>query len=170
MKYQLTRHLIAGVAALVVMGSMSAIVQEAQGADQTAVRKAMMKQNSAMLKNVKRVLKGGRRAVAAEDLAIGGEILAANADNMLRLFPRGSGGSKTRAKAAIWKDWSGFKAAAAVMKAEANKFTEVALTGDKAAIKKQAGRLGKVACGGCHKKFRRGKKKKKKKMKKKKRS
>lgn len=162
MKYQLTRHLVTGVAALVIVGSMGAIVQEAQGADPYAVRKAMMKQNSAMLKNVKRFLKGGRRAVGAEDLAIGGEILAVNADNMLKLFPKGSGGGKTRSKAAIWTDWSGFEAAAAVLKVEANKFTKVARTGDKAAIKKQVGMLGKLGCGGCHKKFRGPKKKKKK--------
>ena len=162
MKYQLTRHLIAGVAAMVVIGSMGAMVQEAEGADPYAVRKAMMKQNSAMLKNVKGFLKGGKRAVGAEDLAIGGEILAVNADNMLKLFPKGSGGGKSRAKSDIWQDWNGFKAAAAVLKVEANKFANVARTGDKAAIKKQAGILGKAACGGCHKKFRGPKKKKKK--------
>ena len=162
MKFQFSRQLLAGVAALVIVGSVGVVVQEAQGADPIAVRKAMMKQNSAMLKNVKSFLKGGKRAVGAEDLAIGGEILAVNADNMLKLFPKGSGGGKSRAKAEIWQDWNGFKAEAAVLKAEANKFAEVARTGDKEAIKKQAGMLGKAGCGSCHKKFRGPKKKKKK--------
>jgi len=160
MKFQLSRHLVTGVAALVIMGSVGGVIQEAQGADPIAVRKAMMKQNSAMLKNVKRFAKGHKRAVGAADLAIGGEILAANADNMLKLFPKGSGGGKSRAKSSIWQDWNGFKAAAAVLKVEANKFAEVARTGNKEAIKKQAAVLGKAGCSSCHDKFRGPKKKK----------
>ena len=159
MKFQLSKHLVTGVAALVIVGSVGGVMQEALGADPIAVRKAMMKQNSAMLKNVKRFTKGHKRAVDAADLAIGGEILAVNADNMLKLFPKGSGGGKSRAKSEIWQDWNGFKAAAAVLKVEANKFAEVAKTGDKAAIKKQAGMLAKAGCGGCHQKFRGPKKK-----------
>ncbi len=163
MKFGISRILFAGVAVMIVAGGVGAVVQEAQSADPAAVRKALMKQNSAMLKNVKRFLKGHKRAVSADDLALNGVILAGNADIMLKLFPKGSGGGKTRAKAEIWQDWSGFKAAAATFKTEAMNYSKAAESGDKAAIKKAADQLGKVGCGGCHKKFRTAKKKKKKK-------
>ncbi len=161
MKFGISRFLIAGVAVITVAGGVGAVVQEAQSADPVAVRQALMKQNNAMLKNVKRFLKGHKRAVSAEDLALNGVILAGNADTILRLFAKGRGSGKTRAKAEIWQDWNGFKAAAANFKAEAMKYSKAAESGDKAVIKKAANRLNKSGCNGCHSKYRAPKKKKK---------
>lgn len=71
-------------------------------------------------------------------------------------FPAGSGpesGVKTRAKAEIWSDAAGYKAAVAKLETEAAKLEKVSKTGDVGAIKDQAKALG-GACGGCHKVYR----------------
>lgn len=71
-------------------------------------------------------------------------------------FPAGTGpdsGAKTRAKAEIWSDAAGFKAAVTKLEVEAAKLEKVSKTGDINAIKDQGKALG-GACGGCHKVYR----------------
>jgi len=74
------------------------------------------------------------------------------------LFPKGTSlnddAGKTRAKPDIWRNWSGFKARAATLKAEATKLSQAAKSGDKTAIATAFGSLGKNGCGGCHRQFR----------------
>ena len=60
---------------------------------------------------------------------------------------------QTRALPAIWTDWSGFEKDAHALTAAAEHLEKVAKAGDKDAIAKAAGGVGK-ACGACHKAYR----------------
>jgi cytochrome c556 len=82
--------------------------------------------------------------------------IAANAKAQYGWYPSGSGpesGQKTKAKAAIWSDPAGFRAAQMRLQKEADLFLKVAETGDKAKIQQQAKALG-AACAACHQKYR----------------
>ncbi len=72
------------------------------------------------------------------------------------LFPAGTGpeaGVKTGAKAEIWQKPDEFKKDAADMAAAAHALNVAAQSGDIAAIKDAAGKLGET-CKGCHQTFR----------------
>ena len=70
------------------------------------------------------------------------------------LFPPGSEkGHDTKALPAIWSDRAGFEKAGANLVAAADKLSEVAKTGDKAAFAEQFEAMGK-ACGACHRNYR----------------
>jgi cytochrome c556 len=71
-------------------------------------------------------------------------------------FPKGSGQAaypKSKALPEIWSDPSGFSAAAASLKTETAKLSQIAAAGDLDAIRVQTKATGQ-ACGGCHKKYR----------------
>lgn len=75
-------------------------------------------------------------------------------------FPAGTGpdaGVKTEAKANIWTDAAGFKAAAERFAAEASKLSDVATTDNLEAIRVQATATG-LACKNCHDTYREKKK------------
>lgn len=72
-------------------------------------------------------------------------------------FPAGTGpesGIKTAALPKVWEDEPTFKAAVMKFQEEASAFQTVAHTGDVAAIKAQAGKLGPGGCKNCHDNFR----------------
>jgi cytochrome c556 len=78
------------------------------------------------------------------------------ASGQLKYFPQGSGpqaGLKTRAKAVIWSDQAGFKAAQGEMVAAAGALQDAAYRGDVAALTAARTRLG-AACKNCHDKYR----------------
>lgn len=71
-------------------------------------------------------------------------------------FPEGSGPDavkNTEAKPEIWTNWDKFEAAMSDFQQEATKLTEVAKSGDEAAIKAQFGKTAET-CKACHKEFR----------------
>jgi cytochrome c556 len=71
-------------------------------------------------------------------------------------FPKGSGKAayaKSKALPEVWSDPSGFGAAAANLKTESAKLSQVAMAGDLDALRVQTKATGQ-ACGGCHKKYR----------------
>ena len=72
---------------------------------------------------------------------------------ILSMFPKGSDFGDTRAKPAIWGNWSKFKAATNAFVSESTKLVKVAESGDMKAFAKQVRATGK-SCGGCHKHFR----------------
>ncbi len=76
--------------------------------------------------------------------------------NLKKLFPKGSYKGKTRAKAALWKDWGKFEKQSAALKAASAKLV---LAADSGNAKKGLKAVYKT-CKGCHKPFR-GKKNKK---------
>jgi cytochrome c556 len=70
-------------------------------------------------------------------------------------FPKGTGpesGVKTEAKAEIWKDATGFAAAARRLEPEAAKLEALARAGDVAGARAQVRVVGGT-CKGCHDKF-----------------
>ena len=71
----------------------------------------------------------------------------------LSMFPEGSGKGRTRAKQAIWKNWSEYESAANNFERESTKLAEVAESGDMEALAKQVRATGKT-CSGCHRNFR----------------
>ena len=72
------------------------------------------------------------------------------------IFPKGSGGDKTRAKDEIWQNMGDFNKALSAFQAASAKLLEAANSGDKAAVGAALGGVGK-SCGGCHKPFRKKK-------------
>ena len=69
------------------------------------------------------------------------------------MFPKGTGLGNTKAKPAIWENWSKFESAVNVFVSESSKLVKVAESGDMKALAKQFRATGKT-CGSCHKKFR----------------
>ena len=76
-----------------------------------------------------------------------------NSKMILSMFPKGSDFGDTRAKPAIWGNWSKFEAATNAFVSESTKLAKVAESGDMKAFAKQVRATGK-SCGGCHKHFR----------------
>ena len=76
-----------------------------------------------------------------------------NSKMTMEMFPKGTGLGKTKAKLAIWENWSKFESAVNVFVSESSKLVKVAESGDMKALAKQFRVTGKT-CGGCHKDFR----------------
>lgn len=82
--------------------------------------------------------------------------LAQTSHDQYAWFPRGSGleaGEKTKAKAAIWTDAAGFKAAQDNFQQQAARMSQAVDAGDVSQMKTAARALGE-ACAACHSKFR----------------
>ncbi len=131
----------------------------ASAKDPVKVRQAAMKQLGGNLKGVAGFLKGGRRAGTAETVALRGQSIAAIADRIPAMFPKGTGNDElgkavTRAKSAIWEKPDAFKSAARTVRKNAEALTAAAAAGDKAAIGAALKALGKEGCAGCHRTFR----------------
>ena len=76
-----------------------------------------------------------------------------NSKMTLAMFPKGSGIGDTKAKTAIWENWSKFESATKAFVRESTKLAKVAESGDMKAFAKQVRATGKT-CGSCHKYFR----------------
>jgi cytochrome c556 len=124
------------------------------------VVKARVANFRAISKAHKAMKKAGKAGNAKAVAAAANEI-ASRAGKITGLFPKSTSRAKlskkaTRAKAAIWKDWPKFVAAAGNLKNAAVAVAAAAKAGDAKAGAKGIGKT----CGGCHKPFR-GKKAKK---------
>ena len=76
-----------------------------------------------------------------------------NSKMTLAMFPKGTGLGNTKAKPAIWENWSKFESAVQDFERESAKLAKVAESGDIEALAKQVRATGKT-CGGCHRNFR----------------
>ena len=76
-----------------------------------------------------------------------------NSKMTLALFPKGTGLGNTKAKPAIWENWSKFESAVQDFERESVKLAKMAESGDMEALAKQVRATGKT-CGGCHRNFR----------------
>jgi len=76
-----------------------------------------------------------------------------NSKMTLAMFPKGTGLGNTKAKPAIWENWSKFESAVQDFERESAKLAKVAESGDMEALAKQVRATGKT-CGGCHRNFR----------------
>lgn len=158
MKKWLRTGIVCATAALILGVSLGAYAA-AKPKDVVKYRKAVMKTNSAIYKNIRAITRG--KVDFSAQLASQAAALNANGQNIALLFPAGTGPDKikSRAKAAIWQDMAGLKAAAAKYSTATGKLAKFAKGGDAKAVKAQLKVVDK-ACRACHKKFR-GKKKKK---------
>ncbi len=163
---RLTIKQIAGVTVVAVIGivTLAACTSNSVGADEAIQqRKALMKTIFKNWKPIKAYAKSGKGSAA--DVVKYAKAINASADKIPGLFPKGTSrgdypDTVTRALPAIWKDWTGFEKAAKNLEAQSATLVKVAMGGDKDAITKQIGVMGKNSCGVCHKPFR-GKKVKK---------
>jgi cytochrome c556 len=147
-----------------VLGWVAIANSDAMGkGDVIAERKELMKNTSGNFKDAREKAKAGAYA----RIAINAQTIAINARHIPGLFPAGSTGSpedKSRAKAEIWQDWDGFKAASQQLQDAASDLYKLTKEADKMAVTEaqvtEALKAIGGACKNCHDKFRVPKKKK----------
>jgi cytochrome c556 len=117
-------------------------------------RQALMKEDGKAGGELFRMFKG-EAAYDATTVKKDADLIVKNLEKMAALFPPGSdkGPPETWAKAEIWTDAEGFKAAG---DAAYNAAKALAASTDEASFKAAVPALGQ-ACGGCHEKFRKPK-------------
>lgn len=120
-------------------------------------RRATMKRVGEHMRAVIAYVKGGPGT--PDQVALHASEIQAVADQLLEMFPEGSGtedplGVETGAKSEIWASWADFSEQAKLMSVEAAKLKEAAGAGDKSLIRQQFMTLGKNGCSGCHERFR----------------
>jgi len=154
-----TLKLIFSAALAVAIVASTAPVQ-AGPADTIKERRALMKNYGKNMKAISGYLKKGRGTAA--DVAASADKIAANASKIVALYPKGTATSdnvgKTRAKPEIWSERAKFEDAVGKLKTLAMNLAAAARTGNKGAIGKAMGAMGKQSCGGCHRAFRAKKK------------
>ncbi len=145
MKFSL-RAIPAGVLAAAVLFTGAAHAGEADIAYRQAVMKAVGGHMTAMSK----MLKDGVGDM--KNITVHADGMAALAKVAAGVFPAGSGpeAGKTEATAKVWSDKDGFAKVSAAFIEEANALAAAAKTGDKGAIGKALGALGKNGCKACH--------------------
>jgi cytochrome c556 len=122
--------------------------------DAVGVRINAYRETGAAFKTINDQLKSGTPVKIM--LRTSARTISNTARDQYNWFPAGSGaetGLKTKAKAVIWSDPAGFKAAQDRLAQEAALMSKVVETGDAAAMQKQAKALGQ-ACAACHQKYR----------------
>ncbi len=152
----LSVSILLGVAIMVSWAGTPTVAAEGKMAIE--MRLKLMK--GGVLKNflyVKKFVKEGKGSTAG--VAAHASLLNDASTQIVAYFPKGSGRGDfdektTRALPKIWENWRGFEAAAMRLTDESANLARVAAGGDKDAIAKQFGRMGKLGCGGCHKLFR----------------
>ena len=153
------------VSMAVALGLLTSCAGGMDSGDTVKARRDLMRNNNANLKAIGAFLKAGKGSAA--DVATRARKVAANAQRIKGLFPKGTSlkdlPGKTRAKPNIWarapihnqnEEMAAFKQAADMMGVYATRLAEAAGSGDKKAIGAALGNLGKRGCGGCHGQFR----------------
>jgi cytochrome c556 len=142
------RALIAGLAIALTAGT--ALAWDA--ASQIKDRQANMKQIGGNMKGLYDTLSGDKDPAKLKTYAANINALAGKVPSW---FPAGSGpasGEKTKAKAEVWTDAAGFKAAAGAFSTQAAKLNAAAQTGDAAKVQEAFGAV-RGTCKGCHDKY-----------------
>ena len=146
---------LALVIAAKAVSAMPSSVDAQMAGKSIEARRALMKNNGKNMKVIVGFVKKGMGTAA--DAAKSARMIASNIAQLPNHYPKGtaqgSGAGNTRAKAEIWTEWARFAGASAKGTELALNLAMAADTGDKGAIGKAMGALGK-GCGGCHKPFR----------------
>lgn len=148
MKKMMSAVLAAGL----VLGAAGASYAALDAAAVIKARQDGMKSQGGALKGLGQGLGSG---ASAADLKQFSAKLVDTSAQLPGWFPKGSGpesGVKTKAKAEIWSDAAGFKAAADNLKTQAGKLDTAVAGGDTDAIKAQFGAV-RAACKSCHEKY-----------------
>ena len=140
---------IAAILSLIACGSVNAGTPYEN-------RVKTMKQAGANLGALGKVAKGEAECTPA--LVGNAEALVQLSKGYLLLFPKDSGGGKSRAKAEIWSDWAGVEEKIKALQAAALGLPAAAKSCDSAKIGAAVKATGS-ACGSCHKAYRAPKKK-----------
>jgi cytochrome c556 len=147
------RALIAGLAIALTTGALTAGAAFAyDAASQVKDRQANMKQVGGNMKGLYDTLSGDKDPAKLKQYAAAINGLAPKVPTW---FPAGSGpssGEKTKAKAEVWTDPAGFKAAANAFAAQAAKLNAAAQTGDADQVQAEFMAI-RGTCKGCHDKF-----------------
>jgi cytochrome c556 len=116
----------------------------------------VVKQRMDDMKKIGRALKRtGERLKSKRglgEIAKDAEEMRVTAERMPSLFPPGSGGGHSEAKAAVWDRWPDFVAAARLFEQEADKLAAAARSGSDPAIAAQFQAVTR-ACSACHETF-----------------
>ncbi len=146
---------LAMVIAAVAVSAVPNVADAQMAGDAIKARQGLMKSNGKNFGIIAGFVKKGKGTAA--DVAKSGRQIASNISAFPNNFPKGTsrddGAGKTRAKAEIWQNWSRFTKGAAGVAKLALDLSLAAETGDKGAIGKAMGAMGK-GCGGCHKAWR----------------
>ena len=146
----------AAAAALLASTMGAAAFAADEPANIVKYRQAFMRANGAHITMFSAMVKD---EVSWDDELVGhAHALHEQSQNVLRLFPEGTGKDDTEVKSAalpvIWERWDEFQQAAQAFEQESAKLVEVAEGGDQTAIAQQLAALGKEGCGNCHETFR----------------
>jgi cytochrome c556 len=148
------KHLISLLAVAVLLGMAAPAQAVDEPENVIKYRQSVMKSMAGHIGAIAGVVKGEVSFVG--DVAAHAQSINAMSKLLPHVFPKGTStmdSAKTRARPAIWDDFSKLEAAAKALEVASAKMVEVAASGDVAAIGAQLGNMGK-ACGGCHKPFR----------------
>ena len=146
---------LAMVIAAVAVLAMPNVANAQMAGDAIKARQSLMKNNGKNIGVIAGFVKKNKGTAA--NVAVSARNIASNLSKFPNNFPKGTsqgaGAGKTRAKAEIWQNWSKFTKGAAGVAKLALDLSLAAETGDKGAIGKAMGAMGK-GCGGCHKAWR----------------
>ena len=136
-----------------IAGTTALLADDAD--DLIKYRQAGMKVLGGHIGSIVPVVKG--KVADQGHLAMHAAGLAAQAEVLLDLFPKGSDHGETNAKPNIWENWDDFKTKAENLRRESAKLAELGKAGDVNGFKEQVGAVGKT-CKGCHDDYRKEKK------------
>ena len=147
---------LAMVIAAVAVSAVPKVADAQMAGDAIKARQGLMKNNGKNFGVIAGFVKKGKGTAAAA--ASSARKIASNVSLVVDLFPKGTSMTdsvaKNRAKPEIWQDRAKFVAAAANLVKLAWDLSLAAETGDKGAMGKAMGAMGKNGCTGCHKLFR----------------
>ena len=141
------------VAALTVLLSFCFFVSSSLADSEGIIkyRKNVMKSSGGHMGAIVDILKN--RLPLADHIVDHARSIQQNSKMTLAMFPKGTGLGNTKAKPAIWENWSKFESAVQDFERESVKLAKMAESGDMEALAKQVRATGKT-CGGCHRNFR----------------
>ncbi|HEY1506319.1 MAG TPA: cytochrome c [Stellaceae bacterium] len=150
-KFLLKGVLVAGVAALLAVGSVGVFAQQGDKLAAVKARQDFMKAQGADAKAISDFSKGQGDQAAATKAA---EDLVARQPKIPALLVPGTSTTdfpdESKAKPELWTDTAKVQAILAALKTEEDKLVTVVKSGDKQAIADQLTATNKAGCGACH--------------------
>jgi cytochrome c556 len=143
--------LIAGVGALLAVGSVNVFAQEGDKLAAIKARQDFMKAQGADIKTISDFSKGQGDQAAAQKAA---DDLVARSPKIETLLVPGTSikefPDKTKAKPELWTETDKVKAIVTALETEEGKLATAVKSGDKQAISDQVTATNKAGCGACH--------------------
>lgn len=118
-------------------------------------RMEAMKSLQEATREILEMIRRKRQFDAARIADLSGQI-SHHADDLAKLFPKGSGGHPSEALPSIWSDWTGFVEQMQAMKRAAGELAKAAAQGERRDVIRAFAKLGRT-CTACHTDFRKAK-------------